>query len=122
MTREPPKPQLLHVSKREGLAWLGGGIWGHEYLLIIYIIISRRGPNPADSNKQGSCWADLGRSFVLIPAFPSCPGYQGPVQLLQPQVPPAHQPALLDLSRLPDHTPAQRECYLDCAPGAYQNL
>lgn len=50
---------------------------------------------------------DLGRSSVLIPGFPSFPGHQGPVQLLQPQVPAAHQPTLLDLSWLPDHTPTQ---------------
>lgn len=71
------------------------------------MIMSRRGPHLTDSNEQGNPWADLGRSSVLIPGFPSFPGHQGPVQLLQPQVPAAHQPTLLDLSWLPDHTPAQ---------------
>ena len=60
---------------------------------------------------------------MLIPGFAcSAPGNQGPIQLLQPQVPPACQPALLDLPGLPDNAPAERECHLDRAPGTYQHL
>lgn len=60
---------------------------------------------------------------MLISGFPyPAPGHQGPVLLLQPQVPPAGPPALLDLPRLSDDAPTERERHLDRAPGAYQHL
>ena len=65
-----------------------------------------------------SWWEVYADSWVPHPG----PGHQGPVQLLQPQVPPACQPALLDLPRVPDNTTAERERHLDRAPGAHPYL
>ena len=79
--------------------------------------------NPIDRNGQGGCRSHPGGRFCADSWVPHpAPGHQSPVQLLQPQVPPACQPALLDLPRVPDDTTAERECHLDCAPGAHPYL
>lgn len=118
---ESPRHHSFYIpANREGRVQLGDGIRYHRPVPTICINGARRRPNLADRKEWGGCWSGPGGKSMLIPGFAcSVPGNQGPVQLLQPQVPPACQPALLDLPGLPDDTPTERECHLDRAPGTY---
>lgn len=93
--------------------WTGPRPGGRRHLVsqtYAHICISgpRKSLNPANSKEWGGCWSGPSGRSMLIPGF-ACPapGNQSPVQLLQPQVPPACQPALLDLPGLPDDTPTE---------------